>query len=560
MALSKLSLVKGGFKIDFVGLTNFRTLFLGSERAHLLGQAASPSWLGWLVFLGGTALLLIAFVRTARSRQVKPLGLIGRAVGGLLLVLLLWLVATTVLGSGGRPGTLMVTLVYAFSGTFLTYLLGLGLAVLTTMRLRGQRLFRIVFLVPLMITPVGVAYMFRMLTDTQRGPITPLWRAAGLSDFTLLGDPWGARIAVIISDVWQWTPFMFIVLLAALEGRDLETEEAATVDGASKWRIFLHITMPALIPVSATVILIRMIEAFQSHRPAKCADERWPGHCHRVAHPAVFHLMACVRPGLVGRGRIHVAGGRDDGRHRLRDSGHPANPCDGLRAGACDEEPTPQALCARPVAASEGSGLRLPHRLDRHRPCSPSTGSPSRRSSYPSRWVLGRSTFPGSTSRRRSTTGATSSSTTGAIRSGRSSTPSSWRCAARRWRWYWGPQGPTRWCASITRPRIGVIAIWVVVILGIFVAIALGVPLTLALAVGVAVLLLLLQTIGKRFERTLANSDVSFWLISQRMMPPVAVVVRLLRAVPDPRDVGHSARADRDVYRRQLGHRGVADA
>ncbi len=263
LALSKVSLVKGGFKIDFVGLTNFRTLFLGSERTHVLGQAGTPTLFGWLVFLGGTALLLVAFVRTVRSRKIRPLGLIGRAVGGLLLVLLLWSVATTVLGSGGRPGTLMVTIVYAFSGTLLTYLLGLGLAVLTTQRLRGQRFFRIVFLVPLMITPVGVAYMFRMLTDTEKGPITPLWRAAGLSDFTLLGDPWGARLAVIISDVWQWTPFMFIVLLAALEGRDLETEEAATVDGASKARIFLNITMPALIPVSATVILIRLIEAFK---------------------------------------------------------------------------------------------------------------------------------------------------------------------------------------------------------------------------------------------------------------------------------------------------------
>jgi len=75
------------------------------------------------------------------------------------------------------------------------------------------------------------------------------------------------------------------------------------------------------------------------------------------------------------------------------------------------------------------------------------------------------------------------------------------------------------------RPRIGVIAIWIVVILGTFVAVALGAPWPLAVVAAIAVLLILLQTVGKRFKRTLANSDVSFWLISQRMMPPVAVVI-----------------------------------
>ena len=84
-----------------------------------------------------------------------------------------------------------------------------------------------------------------------------------MEDFAVLGDPWGARIAVIIGDVWQWIPFMYIVLLAGLEGRDLETEEAAMVDGAGRWQIFRNITLPMIIPVSATVILIRMIESFK---------------------------------------------------------------------------------------------------------------------------------------------------------------------------------------------------------------------------------------------------------------------------------------------------------
>jgi multiple sugar transport system permease protein len=105
--------------------------------------------------------------------------------------------------------------------------------------------------------------MFKMFIDPSDGPLSPLLGALGMAEFSFLGDPWGARLAVIITDTWQWTPFMFIVLLAALAGRELETEEAGLVDGASKWQIFRHITMPALIPVSATIILIRLIEAFK---------------------------------------------------------------------------------------------------------------------------------------------------------------------------------------------------------------------------------------------------------------------------------------------------------
>jgi len=114
-----------------------------------------------------------------------------------------------------------------------------------------------------MITPVGVAYMFRMVTDMDKGPFTPLWQAVGLANFSWFNDPWGARSAILIADIWQWTPFMFIVLVAALESQSMEPLEAALVDGANPWQIFRYITWPAILPVSLTLILIRLIEAFK---------------------------------------------------------------------------------------------------------------------------------------------------------------------------------------------------------------------------------------------------------------------------------------------------------
>jgi multiple sugar transport system permease protein len=262
ISLSRLKLVRGGFEFRFIGLENFRELYLGGEQSHFLGVARAPTPLGWLVFGAGLGLLCWGLVRAWRG-GVSVLGIVGRVLGALLAAGALWLAVGTLLAGGGRPGTAVVTLTYVLVGIAVQFALGLGLAWLLTQGLPGQRFFRVVFLLPMMITPVGVAYMFRMLTDTGKGPLQPLWAAVGLSDFSWVNDPWGARVAVMVGDIWQWTPFMFIILLAALEGQDVDTVEAAMVDGASRWRIFRHVSLPAILPVCTTVVLIRLIEAFK---------------------------------------------------------------------------------------------------------------------------------------------------------------------------------------------------------------------------------------------------------------------------------------------------------
>ncbi|MGH9054230.1 MAG: carbohydrate ABC transporter permease [Acidimicrobiia bacterium] len=262
LSLSRLQLVPGGFDIRFIGLQNFRTLFLGSEQTHFLGLMRPPSPLGWVAFGAGLGLLSWGLIRALQG-GVSPLGMVFRLLGALLGAAALWLLVRTLLSEGGRPGTVVVTLIYVFVGVAVQFAVGLGLAYLVTQGLPGQRLFRIVFLLPMMITPVGVAYMFRMLTDTSKGPFQPIWSVLGLSGFSWVNDPWGARAAVMVGDIWQWIPFMFIVLVAALEAQDLDTVEAALVDGANRWQIFRHITLPGILPVGTTVVLIRIIEAFK---------------------------------------------------------------------------------------------------------------------------------------------------------------------------------------------------------------------------------------------------------------------------------------------------------
>jgi multiple sugar transport system permease protein len=261
LSLSRFKLVRGGFEITFIGWLNYRKLLFGSEQKRFLGVFESPDLLsiGIVTMLVGIA----AFMIGRSLRQQFSFGrLFGQIVGSAGLIGIAYLIMQTML-FGGRPGTLGVTLAYVVVGISMQYLLGLGLALICVQQLPGRRFFRIVYLLPMMITPVGVAYMFRMMTDTAKGPLKPLWEAAGLAGFSWVNDPWGARAAVMIGDIWQWTPFMFIVLVAALEAQSVEPIEAAHVDGATGWQIFRYITLPAILPVSTTLILIRLIEAFK---------------------------------------------------------------------------------------------------------------------------------------------------------------------------------------------------------------------------------------------------------------------------------------------------------
>lgn len=262
LAVSRFQLGPGGYQIRFVGLANFAKLLFGSEQYHFLGVFASIAWPGWLL-LGLVAVLLLAGLRQyVRRGSVTALGIVGRAICVLLIMSLGLLIAATT-GPGGRLGSLSVTLFYVFLGVSAQFVIGLGLAMLCSQRIAGRSFFRVVFFLPLMVTPVGIAYMFRMLADMTQGPLAPIWRWFGLGDLSWAAQAWSARLVVMVGDSWQWIPFVFIVMLAALEGQSADQVEAASLDGASHWQIFRNITWPEVAPVAATVVLIRIIEAFK---------------------------------------------------------------------------------------------------------------------------------------------------------------------------------------------------------------------------------------------------------------------------------------------------------
>jgi len=261
IALSRIRFAGGGFQVRFVGLQNFARQFVGNDQIHFLGRFNQMSALGWIVSLAVTAAMVWWFVKFFKG-GFNLVGFLGRVITAGMIIGLTLMFSGTLL-SGNAWGTLGTTLFYVFVGCSLQFLIGLGLAFLCSMPIRGKSFFRVVFFIPLMITPLGVGYAFRMIADTNKGPIQPFWKWVGLENFSWAADPWAARIFIIVGDSWQWIPFIFVVMLAALESIPRDHVEAANVDGASSWQIFREITWPQVIPIAATVMLIRVIEAFK---------------------------------------------------------------------------------------------------------------------------------------------------------------------------------------------------------------------------------------------------------------------------------------------------------
>ncbi len=156
-----------------------------------------------------------------------------------------------------------VTIRIVIPAVALQYLLGLGLALLLDTKVRGRGVFQVLFLIPMMLTPIAVGYMWRMIFDLGRGPITGILQRLGLPAVGWLTETRLSIYSIIITDVWQWTPFMLMILFAALQAIPRDYVESAKVDGASGWQLFWNVTLPMLAPASIAAILLRTMESFK---------------------------------------------------------------------------------------------------------------------------------------------------------------------------------------------------------------------------------------------------------------------------------------------------------
>jgi multiple sugar transport system permease protein len=156
------------------------------------------------------------------------------------------------------------SVLFTVGSVALTFVVGMAIALLLNRRdIRGTGLTRTAILVPLILTPLVIGATYRFMLDRDNGIINEFLALVGLQRIPFLADPAWAMTSVILVDVWQWTPFAVLVLLAGLESLPVEPFEAARMDGASRWGEFWYITLPLLAPVIAVVLLIRTMDAFR---------------------------------------------------------------------------------------------------------------------------------------------------------------------------------------------------------------------------------------------------------------------------------------------------------
>lgn len=173
--------------------------------------------------------------------------------------------------------TLRVSMTYAFLTVGVELLLGLGIALLLQRRSRFNSFVSIMLLMPLMTAPALASLMWKLMTNPGFGVLSYWATLIGIEDMKWASDPSTAMLTVVIVDVWVYTPFIMILLLAGLRSLPRQPFEAAELDGVPRLFVFWKITLPMLTPFLLTAVLFRVIESIQQFDIIYAMTQGGPG-------------------------------------------------------------------------------------------------------------------------------------------------------------------------------------------------------------------------------------------------------------------------------------------
>ena len=159
--------------------------------------------------------------------------------------------------------SLWTTLIFALVCVTAEMMLGIGLALALERPVRGTAFFRTLFILPMMIAPIAVGLVWRYMFDAQFGLINAVLALFKIAPMGWLADPTLAFAAIVIADIWQWTPFVFIMMVAALANVDSAVIEASRIDGANWWQMTFLVKLPMIAHVIAITLMMRLIDAFR---------------------------------------------------------------------------------------------------------------------------------------------------------------------------------------------------------------------------------------------------------------------------------------------------------
>src|SRR5262245_26537027 len=160
--------------------------------------------------------------------------------------------------------SLLTTAILSVSSFALDFLFAFGLRMAMTRIFRGRGLIMLILIVPLFISPVVVGQIWSLILQKPFGPFDYLvGQLFGPTQVSwLTGNPW-KFISLIVADIWQWTPFIFVILLAGLTSVSPELYEAAALDGVSRWQTFWNITLPQIAPLILIAVTFRFLDAIK---------------------------------------------------------------------------------------------------------------------------------------------------------------------------------------------------------------------------------------------------------------------------------------------------------
>lgn len=159
--------------------------------------------------------------------------------------------------------SVLTTAIYAVACIATEMVLGLAIAFLFDTNFHGEPWMRNIILLPMVMSEVTVGLIWRWIDNTEFGVLNYGMKLLGLPPLSWLTDPHLALGAIVLADVWEWTPLVFLVCLAGLKSVPADGLEAARLDGANWWQIQWHVALPAIKPIVLSVLLLRTIDCLR---------------------------------------------------------------------------------------------------------------------------------------------------------------------------------------------------------------------------------------------------------------------------------------------------------
>ena len=185
-------------------------------------------------------------------------------------------------------GSLLRLFYLSFLTVAIQYALGFAIALFAWKGIAARRFFRVLWLIPMMTTPSLMAIIWRSIFTEDIGALNGLLSRVGLDPVNWLTESGPANVAITVAEVWQWTPFMFLILLAGLLSLPKEPFMAAAIDGASAWKTFARVTFPMMAPISIGAIMIRLIDASKIFDSVFTMTRGGPGNATETPAAYIF--------------------------------------------------------------------------------------------------------------------------------------------------------------------------------------------------------------------------------------------------------------------------------